>query len=695
VRIPIFKLFPQYSGCKSENIGGSKGGMRKIALLVGVGEYALELRQLPKAAADLEALRGVLLNPGMGEFDDVQVLLNPQRQAMEEAIEQLFQNRQKDDLLLLYFSGHGIKDDFGKLYLSTPTTRTENGKLVRSTAVAATFLHEQMGESRSERQVIILDSCFSGAIAKGMTIKDDGSVDLQAQLGGKGRAILTAATSTQYAFEGDDFALSIYTHFLVEGMEKGAADLDDDGLISADELHQYVYAKVKETAPAMTPEFYPVREGHRIVLCKSPKDEPQLKYRKEVERRVEQGRFTVPGRRILNRKRLELGLSAEVAGAIEAEVLRPHQEFQQKLKEYEECLVEALAEENPLSQRALIDLKDFQKMLGLRDEDVREIGSQVEFKYLFIDSPGSTSSFTPVEDYISAPPFLLPNLQLKTFSFEVVKIDEHGRETGRKQGQAKSFEEELCVGVRLAMVAIPAGSFTMGSPEDEEGRELEESPQRLVQVPAFFMGRYPITQVQYEAFMGTNLSEFNDGENCPAKQVSWNDAVKFCDRLTQKTGRTYRLPSEAEWEYACRAGTTTPFHFGETIATDLANYRGTDWEYQGKTYPGNYGSGPKGKYREQTTPVGSFAIANAFGLYDMHGNVWEWCADHWHENYQGGPTDGSAWITGGKGAHRVLRGGSWNYPPRFCRSACRDYFDPGNGDYDFGFRVVCEVPKTL
>lgn len=159
--------------------------MRKIALLVGVSKYALELRQLPKAEADLEALRRVLLNPEMGEFDDVQVLLNPQRQAMEEAIEHLFQNRQKDDLLLLYFSGHGIKDDLGKLYLSTPTTRSENGKLVKTSAVAATFLHEQMGESRSERQVVILDSCFSGAIAKGMTIKDDGSVNLQAQLGGR------------------------------------------------------------------------------------------------------------------------------------------------------------------------------------------------------------------------------------------------------------------------------------------------------------------------------------------------------------------------------------------------------------------------------------------------------------------------------------------------------------------------------
>jgi uncharacterized caspase-like protein len=214
--------------------------MAKVALLIGVSEYETGLNPLPAAVKDVEAMQRVLVHPEMGGFaeENITVLKNPQRQAIEDAIYKLFDNRQKDDLLLFYFSGHGVKDDSGKLYLSSRATCKSNGRLVKPSAVAASTLHENINDSKSQRQVVILDCCFSGAFSKGMTMKDDGSVNVQEQLGGKGRAILTSSTSTQYSFEQEN-SESVYTQYLVEGIEKGAADLDDDGWISVDELHDY------------------------------------------------------------------------------------------------------------------------------------------------------------------------------------------------------------------------------------------------------------------------------------------------------------------------------------------------------------------------------------------------------------------------------------------------------------------------
>jgi len=254
---------------------------------------------------------------------------------------------------------------------------------------------------------------------------------------------------------------------------------------------------------------------------------------------------------------------------------------------------------------------------------------------------------------------------------------------------------------RLTMVAIPGGTFLMGSPPNEKDSFKDERPQHEVTVSTFFMGKYPITQAQWRAVASrTDLkvekdldpdpSHFKDRggsstrRDRPVEQVNWYDAVEFCARLSKLTGREYRLPSEAEWEYACRAGTTTAFHFGETITGELANYDAS------KTYADER----KGEYRKETTPVGQFR-PNAFGLYDMHGNVWEWCADTWHDNYDGAPRDGSAWIENGDDNRSPLRGGSWCSNPYDCRSAYRGS-NNRRGYYDgFGFRVVCGAGRTL
>ena len=295
------------------------------------------------------------------------------------------------------------------------------------------------------------------------------------------------------------------------------------------------------------------------------------------------------------------------------------------------------------------------------------------------------------------------SINLVPFNFEVATIElkklgwpEQKTELNinKQKNQAQHFIEDLGNGIQLEMVAIPGGSFMMGSPKNEPGRIQSESPQHQVTVQPFLLGKYPVTQAQWQVVaalpqvnqeLKPNPSSFK-GANRPVEWVSWHDAVEFCNRLSNHTQRPYRLPSEAEWEYACRAGTTTPFHFGETITTDLANYNGNYI----------YGDGVKGIWEGETTEVGSFKIANEFGLYDMHGNVWEWCQDDWHNNYEDAPTDGSAWISNKAKINKLLRGGSWFYNPKYCRSACRNNSNLGYNNSSIGFRVVCSgAARTL
>ena len=298
-----------------------------------------------------------------------------------------------------------------------------------------------------------------------------------------------------------------------------------------------------------------------------------------------------------------------------------------------------------------------------------------------------------------------PNLSQMTF--EVITTNKKGEITIREPKTAEYFREGLGKGLMLKMVHIPAGSFLMGSYENEKGRLYRESPQRTVNVPTFFMGETLVTQAQWRAVaslpqvkkaLELNPSYF-EGDKLPVERVSWEDVIEFCERLSRYTKKNYRLPSEAEWEYACRAGTTTPFHFGETITSELANYD-TSVVYQEEA-----AGKPKGK----TTPVTTFS-PNAFGLYDMHGNLWEWCLDPWHENYEGAPKDGSVWDNKNKDniyynildrinvpikdqRYRTIRGGSWAEHPQICRSAYRRIYS--HDDFDFvGFRLALSVQDS-
>ncbi len=243
--------------------------------------------------------------------------------------------------------------------------------------------------------------------------------------------------------------------------------------------------------------------------------------------------------------------------------------------------------------------------------------------------------------------------------------------TSKALGHPVDFTNSIGMKFKL----IPAGSFMMGSPEDETARSGDEGPLHRVRITKpFYLGLYEVTQEQYERIIGENSSAFK-GSTKPVERVSWNDAVEFCKRLSSKEGRTYRLPTEAQWEHACRAGTRTAFNFGSVLNGKQANCDGN--------YP--YGSETKEPHLKQTTSVGSYT-ANAWSLHDMHGNVWEWCAD-WYDGkcYMNSPKDDP---TGPKsGSYRVIRGGGWGYDAWSCRSAFRDRVTPGYRGSNLGFRI--------
>ncbi|MGK7918001.1 MAG: SUMF1/EgtB/PvdO family nonheme iron enzyme [Prochloraceae cyanobacterium] len=280
---------------------------------------------------------------------------------------------------------------------------------------------------------------------------------------------------------------------------------------------------------------------------------------------------------------------------------------------------------------------------------------------------------------------------LKRFEFKVVSVDRQGREVKQETGQAQYFTEDLGNGVILEMSAIPEGKLAIATKAKEPGSDDGQRPQHLVTIQPFFMGKFLITQQQWTAI--ASLPKINrdlaldpsyfKGDLLPVEKISWYDAIEFCQRLSKQTGREYRLPSETEWEYACRAGTIAPFHFGLTITSELANYNATV----------TYAEEPPGDDSRETTSVGSFP-ANAFGLYDMHGNLWEWCADSWHSNYEEAPTDGSAWEDDDN-QYRLLRGGSWSNYADFCRSDNRSYNYPDILYNIIGMRVACSSLSIL
>ena len=675
---------------------------KKTALLIGVSEYGESIPPLSSPLHDVTAMERVLKNPNLGNFTQIEKLLNPNSEAMRIAIFNLFKNAEKEDLLLLFFSGHGMINDDNHLYLATSNTAKDN---FEATAVDANFIQTQSKNCYSKRQILILDACYSGAFANGWHTKSIG-VDIKTQLGAEGRVVMTSSGATQTSFTQEGATLSLYTQYLVEGIETGAADNDSDGKIHIQELHAYAKAKVQAVKPNMKPDIILDSEAYNILLAYAPKN-PEVEYRKLVEQYAQNGELKKVAILVLTEKRKTLGITDAVAEEIENKVLEPFRRRLVNLQKYKQHFAEEVEQKYPLDEQTLNILKDYrQDVLGLRNEDVvsieLEITSSKKAEALQyqqeqqitkkLRSQQETEALQPQQEQQITKKLRSQQeteknqsgYELKTFKFETAEIIFKNQLLGlvRKPEikyiptSGKYFTEDLGNGVSLEMVHIPGGTFIMGSPENEEGYDKSQSPQHQVTVPAFFMSKYPITQKQWRVVaalpkININLElepSYFQGDDLPVEGVSWYDTQEFCARLSQKTNKAYRLPSEAEWEYACRGGTTTAFYFGKTISPELANY---DSKYQGKT-----------------TEVGKFP-ANPFGLHDMCGNVWEWCEDGWHEDYINAPGDGSVWLNNSNN-RRVLRGGSWFIPSENCRSSFRFYADAGFfGCNLFSFRVLC------
>ena len=417
------------------------------------------------------------------------------------------------------------------------------------------------------------------------------------------------------------------------------------------------------------------------------------------------GEFSIADKHTLSDEQARLGLTDIEVDEIKNRLLNHDRDKRENRKRYIDTYVEYLEKYGlPLPANCIIQLKRRQEYLKITDQECNNFQPQIEAKVQEAlarkaqqaeQAAAAAKANAEAERREQEERARLARIQSEVpRGFAAIQIPSvrglivragNGWQRQTEHITVSGYKQELTKDIAITMVQVPAGSFQMGSPDTEAERRGNEGPQHRVQLQSFFIGHTPVTQAQWQVVAGWPKQQLElepqpsrfQGANRPVERVSWHEAVEFCRRLSARTGRDYGLPSEAQWEYACRAGSTTPFAFGETLTPELANY---DWTE-------TYASGPKGVSRQQTTEVGSFP-ANAWGLHDMHGNVWEWCLDPWHNSYTGAPADGSAWTAGG-GKSRLLRGGSWGFNPWDCRSAYRNNGHPGYRNYGFGFRVCC------
>ncbi len=659
------------------------------AIVVGINHYHfLPKASLKFAAADALAMRKFLCEEGGFDSNKVTLCGNAEvfsKQATRSILRDILLNHCRDasnaDNLWFFFSGHGFAGEHHEDYLITVDGNPGD---LKETAISISFVSDCLRKSKAKNIVLVLDMCRDVIL----DMEKKSIIELNRSMQ-KGMITIYSCTRGQSSYEISDLKQGAFTYAFLEGLRKKTILQDLEHYLESriPELHRSVGKPQRVQVPLVLPH-------------------PGWKYTTPILTTL------VPEIAELEKQAIDAESDGNVQNALglwekvnlsasnvddRQRALKRIQDLQARLNPLVVTTTQAPAPRGIPKTPVAEPVKPKQKPID-RPID-RPTFTRRKMLYIGLGSMGTVGAIAvgmnsrpPTVVSVSSPS-VVPISSPLQFTFNSVKLNSKGEIIDRISGKATYFSEDLGNGVMLDMVKIPAGTFKMGASQGEEGASQYEFPQHDVKVSEFWMGRFAVTQAQWKAIallpkvkidLKSDPSNFK-GEKLPVEQVSWNEAKEFCDRLSKKTGKIFDLPTEAQWEYACRAGTTTPFHFGETITTDMANFAGN--------YT-TYAEASKGTYRQKTIEVGSFD-PNAFGLYNMHGNVWEWCLDPWHENYEGAPKDDRVWDASNDSGSKILRGGSWFVIPQYCRSAyrVRDTVDP-RISYD-GFRVVYSSARIL
>jgi formylglycine-generating enzyme required for sulfatase activity/uncharacterized caspase-like protein len=668
------------------------------AICIGIDRYD-NLQSLQFARRDAEALRDFFENEVAFEkvyffAEDASPIPTdfgePMRSAptggtLRRFLRVRFEQRflKPSDNLWFFFAGHGRRER-DRDYLMPSDTDPGN---VEETGIPVSLVSERLRRSGAENVILLLDACRNEGA------RDGEGVGAEVH---RGLVAISSCSPSERSYEIEELGHGAFTWSLLEGLRLEG----ENNCATVERLDQHLRARVPELCrhykkPRQTPytRAEPIEKRHLILLPRQAALSDLDPLRLDALQAESKGDLETAE---------QLWWRAIAVSPVDPQA---HEAIKRIVQKQAGASISAT-----VGPTAAPPEKGAQTsgQTGRSRSPTRRRAVAIGAAAATAAAAGAGGVVTLIRQRLSRP-------SLHAVDFHFATVDERGRQKPLERAAALVFAEDLGDGTAIQMVAIPGGTFTMGSPDGELERRPNESPLHHVALAPFFIGAAPITQAQWLGVVMAHpgmlkyklnpAPSFFRGTDLPVESITWYEADEFCRRLAAISGRNYRLPSEAQWEYACRAGTNDPFNVGPTITTELANYCGTGGavcgdsnghniasdHYDGVKYgSGAYGEGPVGMFRGTTTRAGTFS-PNRFGLYDMHGNVWEFCLDIATQSYDVAPSDGSAYLAEPRGSNRILRGGSWSHNPAICRSAYRDSIEPDNPGWQgrIGIRVVC------